>query len=91
VKGQNGTTPQKRLRILDDAEIDALYGRPCFTPDDRQLFFTLTQPEKETLELLRSVPAQISFILQLGYFKAKSIFFSFSFGFSRTCRKCHYM
>jgi hypothetical protein len=79
VKGQNGTTPQKRLRILDDAEIDALYGRPCFTPDDRQLYFTLTQPEKETLELLRSVPAQISFILQLGYFKAKSLFFSFSF------------
>jgi hypothetical protein len=26
---------QKRLQILDDAEIEALYGRPHFTLDDR--------------------------------------------------------
>ena len=27
-------TTQKRLRILRDDEIDALYGRPLFTPEE---------------------------------------------------------
>ena len=43
------TTPSKRLHILDDEEIEALYGRPCFTGDERTDVFTLTQPEKDLL------------------------------------------
>ena len=32
------TTP-KRLRILGEEGIDVLYGRPRFTPDERQEYF----------------------------------------------------
>jgi hypothetical protein len=35
-------TPPKRLRILGDEEIDALYGRPRFTPDERQEYFAFS-------------------------------------------------
>lgn len=70
---------QKRLQILDDAEIEALYGRPQFTPDDRLQFFTLTQPECDARACLRSLPSQFYFMLQLAYFKAKQLFFTFTF------------
>ncbi len=36
-----GAVP-RRLRILDAEEIEALYGRPRFTDDDRSGYFTLT-------------------------------------------------
>ncbi len=68
----------RRLRILDAEEIEALYGRPRFTDDDRSGYFTLTQPEQDIMQQLRSVSAQIAFILQVGYFKAKQRFFSLS-------------
>ena len=71
------STPQRRLRILGDDEIDVLYGRPRFTPDERVHYFALSPPEKEVLQTLRSVKSQAYFVLQLGYFKAQSLFFTF--------------
>ena len=71
------STPQRRLRILGDDEIDVLYGRPRFTPDERVHYFALSPPEKEALQTLRSVKSQAYFVLQLGYFKAQSLFFTF--------------
>ena len=47
-------TTSKRLRILGDEEIDALYSRPCFTPDERQEYFAFTPPELVALEPFRS-------------------------------------
>ncbi len=73
------STPPKRLHILDDEEIEALYGRPCFTGDDRTTVFTLTQPEKDLLASFTHLPIQLYFLLQLGYFKAKQLFFTFTF------------
>jgi TnpA family transposase len=70
---------QKRLNILDDHEIDDLYGLPRFTSDERQLYFTLTGAEQAVCRRLRSLPSQVSFILQLGYFKARQQFFTFTF------------
>jgi len=75
----NVTTPPKRLHILDDEEIEALYGRPCFTGDERTDVFTLTQPEKDLLASFTHLPIQLYFFLQLGYFKAKQMFFTFAF------------
>jgi TnpA family transposase len=69
----------KRLYILTDEEIDALYSRPCFTDDDRTHYFALTQPEHELLASFRRAHVQLYFILQLGYFKAKQRFFTFTF------------
>jgi Domain of unknown function (DUF4158) len=73
------TTQPKRLHILDDEEIEALYGRPCLTGDERTDVFTLTQPEKDLLASFTSLPIQLYFLLQLGYFKAKQLFFTFAF------------
>src|SRR6266699_470151 len=73
----NVTPPPKRLHILDNEEIEALYGRPCFTGDERIHVFTLTQPEKDLLASFTHLPIQLYFLLQLGYFKAKQLFFTF--------------
>ena len=48
---QEASSTPKRLWILDDEEIEALYGRPCFTADDRAHYFTLTQPEQDSIRL----------------------------------------
>jgi TnpA family transposase len=68
---------QKRLRILRDDEIHALYGRPRFTDDERLEYFALSPTEKATLEQLHSSKSRIYFILQLGYFKSHHMFFVF--------------
>ena len=72
-------TTQKRLTILGDNEIQAFYGLPHFTPEERIQYFALSQTEKDLLAELRSVRSKTCFILQLGYFKAKHLFFSFDF------------
>ena len=57
----DATTPPKRLFILDDEEIEALYARPCFTIDARPNGFALTQPEK--IYWQPSTKSTFSFIL----------------------------
>ncbi len=74
---QATNTTQKRLRILGDDEIQALYGRPRFTDDERLEYFTLSPTEKTALEQLHSIKSRIYFILQLGYFKSHHLFFVF--------------
>ena len=64
-------TPQERLRILGDDEIDTLYGRPRFTHEERIQYFALSPTEEAALVPLHSVKSQVCFILQLGYFKGK--------------------
>jgi hypothetical protein len=76
---QEALTPSKRLQILSEEEIDALYARPSFTPEDREFYFTLTAPEQEILVRFRLPHVQLYFILQLGCFKAKQLFFLFTF------------
>jgi hypothetical protein len=68
---------QRRLNILSEDEIDALYGRPRFTPDERRHYFALSPVECEALQEFRAVKSQAYFVLQLGYFKAKASFFTF--------------
>ena len=77
---QRQTEPiQKRLQILSQTEIETLYGRPRFTQDEQIEYFTLSPAEKELLRDLRAEYTQCYFILQLGYFKAKQMFFLFDF------------
>jgi Domain of unknown function (DUF4158) len=75
--GQARETTPRRLKILGADEIEALYGRPAFTPDERAQYFTISQPESEVLQEFRSVKSPTHFLLQLGYFKAKHLFFTF--------------
>jgi len=77
VTSSEGKTHPKRLFILDDEEIEALYGRPRFTGEDRAAVFTLSQGEKDALASFTQLHVQLAFLLQLGYFKTKQLFFSF--------------
>jgi TnpA family transposase len=69
---------QKRMKILGDDEIEALYGRPHFTPAEQSQYFSLSAQENAALAQLHSLKSRLSFILQLGYFKARQQFFLFS-------------
>jgi len=75
----NSSETQRRLKILSEDERMALFDLPCFTPEERTEYFALSQPEQELLRKFRSVKSQLSFVLQLGYFKASRQFFVFDF------------
>lgn len=71
--------PPRRLHILGEDEIETLYGLPHFTPEEQLEYFALSSREKAAIEQLHSIKSRIYGILQLGYFKARHLFFSFSF------------
>ncbi|WP_309710000.1 Tn3 family transposase [Armatimonas sp.] len=66
-----------RIRILSDDEIEALYGRPHFTHEERAEYFALSVSEQAALAQFRLSNAKMLFVLQLGYFKARKMFFVF--------------
>ena len=68
-----------RLTILEDQEIEELYGRPRFTLDERTHFFALTPDERDVADRHHHLANRVLFVLQVGYFKAKTMFFSFEF------------
>jgi TnpA family transposase len=68
---------EKRLKILEADEIEAVFGLPVFDDDDRDLYFSLLPPEIALLSQLRGHKSYIYYILQLGYFKARQQFFVF--------------
>src|SRR5450759_110621 len=72
---QEGPGTERRLHILDDEEIEALSGRPCFSADDRAEHFSLEPDELKLLRSVRGVSSHVAFLLQLGYFTAKQLFF----------------
>jgi len=78
MKLERNSSAEKRLRILGDDEIEAIYGRPRFTSEERLQYFALSQPERDLLSEFRSVHSLVYFIVQLGYFKAKQLFFTFN-------------
>ena len=68
----------KRLYLLSDAEIEDLYARPEFNADERKIYFSLNPVEQEALAEYSNTKTRVFFILQLGYFKAKTQFFNFT-------------
>lgn len=67
---------QERIKILTDSEVHEIYGFPVFTDEEREVYFSLSQIEKRELNTLSSLGAKMYFNLQLGYFKAKQLFFN---------------
>jgi len=57
---QTTDTSPKRLRILGDDEIEALYGRPRFTDDERREYFSLSATEKAILGVNRTKVRKVS-------------------------------
>lgn len=68
---------EHRLKFLTGKEVQELYSLPHFTYEERMRYFSLDPLEEKELENLRKISSKIYFILQLGYFKAKKMFFSF--------------
>lgn len=70
-------TANERLSILSEAEQSALYELPDFDHAQRTEYFTLTHTEYSLVLSRPHISASIYCILQIGYFKAKHIFFRF--------------
>ena len=64
--------------MLNTETVENIYGFPRFTEQERTHFFTLTPEEKIVFDQLDHVHSKLHFVLQLGYFKAKHLLFSFS-------------
>lgn len=73
----------QRLQILSDQEVLAIYGRPIFNEVEQRHYFSLTDVELAHLKLRtikgKDTSSKLYFILQLGYFKAKHLFFQFNY------------
>lgn len=68
------TDRSHRLAILRQEEIDELWGQPRFDARDRDLYFDLT-PQELAVVVQRRNAVGIHFVLQLGYFHARRMFF----------------
>lgn len=69
---------KKRIELLPQAEIKELYARPLFNDDERHLYFTLNEEETAIAKYYSNIKTRLYFILQLGYFKAKQQFYTFT-------------
>ena len=64
------------IKILGQQDIQDFDTVPELSGEDRKKFFYIPIWAKEILENLRTPVNKVGFILQLGYFKADSKFFS---------------
>jgi hypothetical protein len=71
------TSYPARLHILTNEELQNIYRLPTFNDEERLLHFSLTESEFEVLNHTRSLASKLNFILQLGYFKVRHLFFNF--------------
>jgi Domain of unknown function (DUF4158) len=67
----------EHLTIVSEAEKSALYGLPDFDDFQRAEYFALSAEELALAQQRDGLPAKITCILQIGYFKAKQAFFPF--------------
>jgi len=71
------TAKSERLSVLSVAEQEALYGLPDFDDSQQLTYLSLSEAELALATSRHGVPAQVSCVLQIGYFKAKNAFFRF--------------
>ena len=67
---------RKHIQLINDAELEALYACPQFIDEEREFYFFLTEQELKLLDQYTQPQTKQSFILQLGYFRAKHLFFN---------------
>lgn len=68
----------ERLSVLSDLEEFAFYGFPDFDSEQRRTYFDFTEQEWDLVLKCPSFHTQVYCALQIGYFKAKNLFFNFS-------------
>ena len=67
----------ERLTILSEAEQAALYDIPDFDDEQRLHYLNLSAEEQALAKSRANLAAQVHCAIQIGYFKAKHMFFSF--------------
>lgn len=67
-----------RLSILSEWEVFAFYGLPDFDDAQSCTYFAFEDKEWDLISKRPSFHAQVTCAIQIGYFKAKKIFFRFS-------------
>lgn len=65
----------KRLSILSEKDRHILYNMPDFTEEQRYLYFSFTEAEEVLIQTFPIISQQLFCALQIGYFKAKQLFF----------------
>ena len=70
-------TRQKRLSILTGSEIQDYFGVPRFTLREREYFFALSGKDTRAIGQGWSIHTKVSFILMLGHFKSRRMFFRY--------------
>lgn len=73
------STTTKRLTILNDSEIEAIYALPQFNPAERAEYFYLDDAAQSAVDKLRRFDTKVYFILSLGYFRARPTMRHFHF------------
>ena len=67
----------KNLSVLSEAEIFAYYGLPDFDEEQQVRFLLLSESELALAKSRPNINSQIYCALQIGFFKAKKLFFKF--------------
>jgi TnpA family transposase len=69
----------RRLSLAIESDINEIYGYPIFSANERQYYFALSEDVLAIMETLKTYENKMYFILSLGYFKYKTIFFKIDF------------
>ena len=69
---------QQRLAILTQSEIQDYFGLPRLTLEEREHYFTLSDTDHQMLQQGWSIHTKVNFILTLGYFKSRRMFYSYT-------------
>lgn len=64
-----------RIKILSLSEVQELYSLPKLSHPEQEFYFSVDSTELSVAFSYRTLIGQVFFILQLGYFKAKKMFF----------------
>ena len=56
---------QKRVLILNEAELKAFYGNPCLTTNDQRYFFALNDKERKAANQFRARRQRCMFVVLL--------------------------
>lgn len=73
----------KRINLLNTNEVEEIYHYPTFSSHERQHYFHLSKQELAISKTLKTMENKVCFVLMLGYFKAKTIFYKICFETSR--------
>jgi Domain of unknown function (DUF4158) len=68
----------ERITIFSANEINDIYSLPHLSKEEQELYFTMDVVEQKIAHSHHSLDLKLLFIIQLGYFKAKRMFFVFT-------------